>query len=89
MKKNNKFNYQNTEEKHHPLGKTVRKVFIKGGKGYKSISKYHRKKYIGTVRKTLKLAEIQMIKLGKFIPGLFKNCKSCRKRKGGLNNTQI
>ena len=80
-KNNNNFNYQNTEEKHHHGGKTVRKVSIKGGKGYKSISKYHRKKHIGTVRKILKLAEIQMIKLGKFIPGLFKNCKSCRKRK--------
>ena len=32
---------------------------------------------MGTVRKTLKHAEIQMIKLGKFIPGLFDNCKSC------------
>jgi len=81
-KNNNNFNYQNTEEKHGLHGgKTVRKVFIKGGKGYKSISKYHKKKHIGTVRKILKRAEIQMIKLGKFIPGLFKNCKSCRKRK--------
>ena len=75
------FNYQNTEETHHHGGKTVRKVSIKGGKGYKSISKYHKKKHIGTFRKTLKRAEIQMIKLGKFIPGLFKNCKSCRKKK--------
>lgn len=70
-------NYKNTEVKHQFGGKVVRKVSIKNGKGYKSISKYHRKTHMGTVRKTLKRAEIQMIKLGKFIPGLFDNCKSC------------
>ena len=68
---NNKFYYTNTEKKHHPGGKkTVRTVLINGGKGYK----YHRKKHMGTIRKTLKYAEIQMIKLGKFIPGLFDSC---------------
>jgi hypothetical protein len=73
----NKFDYNNTEVKQHQSGsKVVRKVFIKKGRGYKSISKYHRKKHIGTVRKTLKKSEIHMIKCGKFIPGLFKNCKS-------------
>lgn len=66
-----KFHYKNTEEKHQTGGKIVRKVSIKNGKGYKSISKYHRKKHVGTVRKTLKSSEIRMIKLGKFIPGLF------------------
>jgi len=78
------FHYNNFEEKHlQNGGKIVRKVSIKKGKGYKSISKYHRKKHIGTVRKTLKTAEIQMIKLGKFIPGLFKNCKNCSKKRRG------
>jgi hypothetical protein len=73
-----KFNYENTEVKPNQFGgKTVRKVFIKKGKGYKSISKYHKKKHTRTVRKPLKRAEIQMIKLGKFIPGLFRNCKTC------------
>ena len=68
----NNFDYANTEVKQHQSGgKVVRKVSIKRGKGYKSISKYHRKKHIGTVRKTLKKSEIRMIKLGKFIPGLF------------------
>ena len=66
------FDYHNTEVKQHQSGgKVVRKVSIKKGKGYKSISKYHRKKHIGTVRKTLKKSEIRMIKGGKFIPGLF------------------
>ena len=74
----NKFDYKNTEVKINQFGgKTVRKVSIKKGKGYKSISKYHKKKHTGTVRKALKTTEIQMIKLGKFIPGLFTNCKTC------------
>ena len=78
----NNFNYVNTEVKNNLVGgKIVRKVSIKKGKGYKSISNYHRKKHTGTVKKTLKTAEIQMIKLGKFIPGLFKNCKSCSRKR--------
>jgi hypothetical protein len=77
-----KFDYNNTEIKNiQHGGKIVRKVTIKNGKGYKSISKYHRKKHVGTFRKTLKSAEIQMIKIGKFIPGLFANCKSCSKKR--------
>ena len=71
---NNKFYYKNIEVKHHPNRKTVRKVLIKGGKGFKSVSHYHKKKHIGTIRKTLKNIEIQMIKIGKFIPGLFDSC---------------
>jgi hypothetical protein len=40
----NKFDYNNTEIKTNKFGsKTVRKVSIKKGKGYKSISKYHKK----------------------------------------------
>jgi hypothetical protein len=77
----NNFYYNNTEVKTNQFGgKIVRNVSIKKGKGYKSIVNYHRKKHIGTVRKTLKPAEIEMIKLGKFIPGLFKNCKSCSRK---------
>ena len=78
----NKFDYENTElvKNKQSGGKIVRNVTIKNGKGYKSISRYHRKKHIGTVRKKLKTGEIRMIKLGKFIPGLFKNCKSCSKK---------
>jgi hypothetical protein len=76
--RSNNYSYKNAEHKYEQYGgKTVRKVYIKNGRGYKSISKYHKKKHMGTVRKTLKNAEIQMIKLGKFIPGLFKNCKTC------------
>ena len=77
----NNFYYDNTEVKNiQSGGKIVRKVSIKRGKGYKSISMYHKKKHTGTARRTLKTAEIHMIKLGKFIPGLFKNCKTCSKK---------
>ena len=77
----NNFDYNNTEVKTNQFGgKIVRKVSIKKGKGYKSISTYHKKKHTGTARRTLKTAEIHMIKLGKFIPGLFKNCKTCSKK---------
>lgn len=68
--------YNNVEVIHNQMGgKIVRKVSIKNGKGYKSISRYHKKRHTGTIRKSLKRAEIKLIKLGKFIPGLFKNCK--------------
>jgi hypothetical protein len=73
--------YSNTEVKHSQNGrKTVRKVYIQHGRGYKSISKYHKRKHVGTVRKTLKSAEIQLIRSGKFIPGLFSNCKTRSKK---------
>ena len=50
----NNFNYENTEVKPNQFGgKVVRKVSIKNGKGYKSISKYHKTKHTGTIRKTL------------------------------------
>jgi len=80
----NKFEYDNTEiVDNQSGGKIVRKVSIKQGKGYKSISRYHKRKHTGTIKKNLKAAEIQMIKLGKFIPGLFNDCKTCSKR---INN---
>jgi hypothetical protein len=75
------FHYNNTEVKHNQFGgKIIRKISIIKGKGYKSISNYHRKKHIKTVRKPLKKREIQTIKLGQFIPGLFNNCKACSKK---------
>jgi hypothetical protein len=78
------YKYDNIEQvKTQAGGKIVRKVSIKNGKGYKSISRYHKRKHTGTIKKNLKTAEIQMIKLGKFIPGLFNDCKTCSKR---INN---
>jgi uncharacterized Fe-S radical SAM superfamily protein PflX len=83
------YKYDNIEQvKTQAGGKIVRKVSIKNGKGYKSISRYHKRKHAGTIKKNLKTAEIQMIKLGKFIPGLFNNCKTCSKRTNNKTRTR-
>ena len=85
------FNYQNTEVKTMTGGsKVVRKVSIKNGKGYKSVTKYHKGKKTGTIKKHIHKAHIELIQVGKFIPGLFLDC-NCReknktqKRKGKQN----
>jgi hypothetical protein len=78
------FNYKNIEVKHQMGGKIVRKVSIKNGKGYKSITKYRKGKKIGTVKKHIHNEHINLIKLGKFIPGLFSDCK-CKTKKNLYN----
>ena len=76
----NKFNYQNTEVKTMAGGrKVVRKVSIKNGKGYKSVTKYRNGKKTGTLKKTIHKDHIDLICVGKFIPGLFSDC-DCRKK---------
>jgi amino acid permease len=72
-----KFDYENTEVKKQMGGKIVRKVSIKNGKGYKSVTKYHKGKKVHTVKKPIHKSHIEMISLGTFIPGLFTDCK-CR-----------
>ena len=69
------FNYENTEVKSQLGGKIVRKVSIKNGKGYKSVTKYNKGRKMRTVRKPIHNEHIQLIKLGQFIPGLFLDCK--------------
>lgn len=73
-----KFSYKNTQS--YVIGgkKTVRNVTIKNGKGYKKISEYFRGRHRRTSKKPLKNEEIQLIQLGKFIPGLFKDCEKCK-----------
>jgi hypothetical protein len=75
----NKFSYKNTQN--YVIGgkKTVRNVTIKNGKGYKKVSEYFRGRHRRTSKKPLKPEEIQLIQLGKFIPGLFKDCEKCKK----------
>ncbi len=81
-----KFNYENTEIKIQKGGKKIiRKVSIKNGKGYKSITKYHKGKKQGTAKKILDNAHIQMIKIGKFIPGLFTDC-ACNTKTRKIRN---
>jgi hypothetical protein len=68
------FNYSNTETKNQSGGKVTRKVIIRNNKGYKSVTKYHKGKKIKTIRKPIHKAHIELIKMGKFIPGLFLDC---------------
>ena len=77
----NKFNYQNIEVKTMTGGrKVVRKVSIKNGKGYKSVTKYRKGKKTKTVKKSIHKDHICLIKNGKFISGLFSDC-DCKEKK--------
>lgn len=81
MEKLGSFNYQNTELKTQSGGKkVVRKVTVKRGKGYKSITNYFNGKKIYSIKKKLKTPEILKIKMGKFIPGLFADCVHCKSK---------
>jgi hypothetical protein len=79
------FNYENTEIVNQRGGKIVRKVSIKKGRGYKSITKYRKGKKIYTVKNPLHMNHIELISKGIFIPGLFSDCKECKtkKKRGG------
>jgi hypothetical protein len=74
-----RFNYENTETKQIGDRKTVRKVSIKNGRGYKSITKYRRGKKISSVKKPIHNEHLNLIKGGSFITGLFKDCVNCGK----------
>ena len=82
---NSKFNYESNESKQMGGTKIVRKVTIRNGKGYKSLTKYRNGKKVGTSKKPINKAHVQLIKSGKFIPGLFMECKckekTCKNRK--------
>lgn len=69
----NKFNYFSKEQIQSGGKKTVRKVTIKNGKGYKSVTKYVGKKS-KTFKKKINNTHLGLIKMGKFIPGLFNDC---------------
>ncbi len=86
--KNGKFNFSSLQKHQHGGKKTGRKVNIKNGKGNKSVSYYDKKKHIHTVKKPLSIIEIELIKFGKFIPGLFKDCP-CNKNKNKNKNKTI
>ena len=71
------FHYDNTETKHHRGRRTVRKVRVRGNKGYKSVSHFVGGKRSGTISHKLRSDEVSQIQAGKFIPGLFSDCKLC------------
>jgi len=75
------FDYSNTQTHQTGGKKTVRKVSIKKGKGHKSVKYYKNGKLVSTVKRGLKPVEVAFIKIGKFIPGLFKDCPCNKTRK--------
>jgi hypothetical protein len=82
----NNFNYENTEMKTQSGGKKiVRKVSIKNGKGYKSVTKYHKGKKTSSIKKPIHKDHILTISNGTFIPGLFTDCQ-CREKKKTRKN---
>ena len=84
--------YENTEVKVMGGGrKIVRKVTIKNGKGYKSVTRYHKGRKVSSVRKPIHKDHVDLIVLGKFIPGLFSDCgcNKTRRKRGGNNDNFI
>ena len=75
------FNYSNVQNCMKGGRKTRRKVIIKNGKGYKSVCTYKNGKKCNNKRKHLTNLEINMIKMGKFIPGLFSDISAVKTRK--------
>lgn len=70
------FSYKNTQLSMSGGKKTKKTVIIKNGKGYKAICTYKNKKKCYNKKKYLTKSEMDMIKLGKFIPGLFNDISS-------------
>lgn len=81
MEEESRLNYENIETKQMGGVKIVRKVSVKRGRGYKSITKYRHGKKISSVKKPIHNEDIKMIKGGKFITGLFNDCINCKKTK--------
>lgn len=78
--------YQNTEALIQGGGKKiVRKVTIRNGKGYKSVTRYHKGKKVSSVKKPLLDSDIMLIQARQFIPGLFSDCHCKSKRKTRKN----
>jgi hypothetical protein len=69
------FNYYNTEIEQLGSQKIIRKVSIKNGRGYKSVTKYYKGKRMGFSKKPIHKSHIVSIKKREFIPGLFLDCK--------------
>ena len=69
------YQYSNIEIKMLPNGrKTVRKVYVKNGKGYKTVTKYRRGRKLSSVKRTIHVDHINKIKKCEFVPGLFVDC---------------
>ena len=79
------FNFTSTQK--HMIGgkKITRKVIIKNGKGYKSTCTHKNGKKCHNKKKHLTKSEIQMIKMGKFIPGLFSDITTSPKTRKNMH----
>jgi len=75
-----KFSYENTEVTQKGGKKIVRKVSIKNGRATKTVTKYHRGKHVGTAKKHIHQNHVEMIFSGKFVKGLFSDCKCGKTR---------
>jgi hypothetical protein len=75
------FSYKNIQNSMYGGKKMTRKVIIKNGKGHKSICTYKNGKKCYNNKKPLSNSEIQLIKLGKFIPGLFNDLFKSKTKK--------
>ena len=73
-----KFNYSNTEMKQVGGKKEVRKIHIRKGYGYKTVSIYSKKKHLGTVKRPLTKDDVHNIRGRRFILGLFMDCDVCK-----------
>jgi hypothetical protein len=73
--------YENTEIKRFGGRKIVRKVTIKNNRGLKTVTKYHKGRKVHTVKKPIHKEHVDLIKKGKFVPGLFSDCKFCKSKK--------
>lgn len=80
-----KFLYENIEVTKRGGKKIVRKVSIKNNKAVKSVTKYHNGIRLGTVKKPIDKTHIEMIRIGKFVKGLFNDCNCANKRKTRKN----
>lgn len=76
------FNYENLEVKQIGGTKIERKVSVKNGKGYKSVTRYRKGKKTMTVKKPIHRDHLKKIKNGIFVVGLFNDCtkKTCKRR---------
>jgi hypothetical protein len=80
-----KFHFSSTQKHQHGGKKTVHNVTIRHGKGHKKVTYYKGNKKVSSVKKPLKSFEIDLIKVCKFIPGLFKDCECSKKKRTRKN----
>lgn len=83
------YNYKNIQHTMTGGNKVTKKVIIKGSKGYKSMSIHKNGKKHHSKRRKLSDSEIETIKNGKFIPGLFSNVNENSKTKTRKNRKLV